>query len=132
MLHCSARATAPNCCDAWFHSWRTLTGVCLWIAVRATGVLIPVLLLCAAGLCKKGADTCESLHVYDLSKMPLCQFIIDYGACHNADCLFNHTRPETVEEKPDCIWYARGFCKQGPECKRRHRKKEMCPDYLGQ
>ena len=86
----------------------------------------------AAGLCKKGADTCESLHIYDLSKMPLCQFIIDYGACHNVDCLFNHTRPEAVEEKPDCIWYARGFCKHGPECKRRHRKKEMCPDYLGQ
>jgi cleavage and polyadenylation specificity factor subunit 4 len=91
------------------------------------------LFLCsAAGLCKKGADTCESLHIYDLSKMPLCQFIIDYGACHNVDCLFNHTRPEAVEEKPDCIWYARGFCKHGPECKRRHRKKEMCPDYLGQ
>lgn len=44
-----------------------------------------MLFVCCSGLCKKGADVCESLHVYDLSKMPFCQFILDYGAC----CLFN-------------------------------------------
>lgn len=80
------------------------------------------------GACKKGADTCESLHIYDLSKMPYCQFVIDYGTCSNADCLFNHVKPEV--EEVDCLWYARGFCKHGPKCKNRHRKKEMCPDYL--
>lgn len=97
---------------------------------------MPLLSICwmfvFTGLCKKGAETCESLHIYDMTKMPLCQFIADYGECHNADCLFNHTLPDAVEEIPDCIWYAQGFCKYGPRCKNRHRKKAMCPDYLGQ
>lgn len=80
------------------------------------------------GSCKKGAELCESLHVYDLSKMQMCQFIVDYGSCSNADCLFNHVKPEV--EEVDCIWYGRGFCRHGPKCKNRHRKREMCPDYL--
>ena len=92
-------------------------------------VCLPVFSSCFLGLCKKGADVCESLHIYDLSKMPFCQFVIDYGSCHNPDCLFNHARPKEREVK-DCIWYARGFCKLGPNCKSRHRKREMCPDYL--
>jgi len=79
-------------------------------------------------LCKKGADACESLHVYDLSKMPFCQFVIDYGACHNPDCLFNHAKPETEEK--ECVWYSRGFCKRGPNCKNKHIRKEMCADYM--
>jgi len=82
------------------------------------------------GLCKKGADVCESLHVYDLSRMPLCQFIVDYGSCHNVDCIFMHTREVVEEEKKECIWYQRGFCKQGSHCKGKHTRKNMCPDYL--
>jgi cleavage and polyadenylation specificity factor subunit 4 len=80
------------------------------------------------GLCKKGADTCESLHIYDLSKMAQCQFMLDYGSCSNADCLFNHVLVEV--EVVDCIWYSRGFCRHGPNCKNRHRPREMCRDYL--
>lgn len=43
--------------------------------------------------------------------------------------MFNHQKPKDRVQK-DCIWYARGFCKLGPNCKSKHRKKEMCPDYL--
>jgi len=83
------------------------------------------------GLCKKGADVCESLHVYDPARMPLCQFIIDYGACHNPDCIFTHSREdEAGKEQKECIWYSRGFCKHGPLCKSKHIRREMCPDYL--
>ena len=93
-----------------------------------------VLFVCSPlGLCKKGADVCESLHVYDLSRMPLCQFIVEYGSCHSADCMFSHTKEEEKEQvKKECMWYSRGFCKLGPNCKSKHVKKEMCPDYLGQ
>lgn len=79
-------------------------------------------------LCKKG-DKCEFLHVYDLSKMPICHFFMNYNACNNPECLYLHTTPE--EQLPPCPWYAkRGFCRRGPECDRRHVRKEACADYL--
>jgi hypothetical protein len=34
------------------------------------------------GLCKK-ETTCEYVHEYDLSRMPLCQFFQTYGTCGN-------------------------------------------------
>ncbi|VDK78662.1 unnamed protein product [Litomosoides sigmodontis] len=67
------------------------------------------------GLCKKG-DQCEFLHEYDLM------------ACSNRECPFRHIDPESKIK--DCPWYDRGFCRHGPFCKHRHRRRVLCPNYL--
>ncbi|CAP26175.1 Protein CBG06226 [Caenorhabditis briggsae] len=79
------------------------------------------------GLCKKG-DQCEFLHEYDLTKMPECFFFSKYSACSNRECPFRHIDPET--KLKDCPWYDRGFCRHGPYCKHRHRRRAVCPNYL--
>lgn len=79
------------------------------------------------GLCKKG-DMCEFLHEYDLSKMPECYFFSKYNACSNKECPFRHIDPESKIK--DCAWYDRGFCRNGPNCKNRHRRRVMCIGYL--
>jgi len=79
------------------------------------------------GLCKKG-DQCEFLHEYDLSRMPECFFFSKYLACSNKECPFRHIDPETKVK--DCPWYDRGFCRHGPYCKNRHRRRVFCPFYL--
>ncbi|VDN57391.1 unnamed protein product [Dracunculus medinensis] len=79
------------------------------------------------GLCKKG-DQCEFLHEYDLSKMPECFFFSKYMACSNRECPFRHIDPESKIK--DCPWYDRGFCRHGPFCKNRHRRRVLCPNYL--
>uniref|UniRef100_A0A1I7XJG6 Cleavage and polyadenylation specificity factor subunit 4 n=1 Tax=Heterorhabditis bacteriophora TaxID=37862 RepID=A0A1I7XJG6_HETBA len=79
------------------------------------------------GLCKKG-DQCEFLHEYDLTKMPECFFFSKYMACSNRECPFRHIDPET--KMKDCPWYDRGFCRHGPYCKHRHRRRVMCPNFL--
>ncbi|KAK0427717.1 hypothetical protein QR680_010387 [Steinernema hermaphroditum] len=79
------------------------------------------------GLCKKG-DQCEFLHEYDLSKMPECYFFSKYLACSNKECPFRHIDPETKIK--DCPWYDRGFCRHGPYCKHRHRRRVLCPNYV--
>uniref|UniRef100_A0A914ZG25 Cleavage and polyadenylation specificity factor subunit 4 n=2 Tax=Parascaris univalens TaxID=6257 RepID=A0A914ZG25_PARUN len=79
------------------------------------------------GLCKKG-DQCEFLHEYDLSKMPECFFFSKYMACSNRECPFRHIDPESKIK--DCPWYDRGFCRHGPYCKHRHRRRVLCPNYL--
>jgi len=79
------------------------------------------------GLCKKG-DGCEFLHEYDLSKMPECFFFSKYTACSNKECPFRHIDPESKIK--DCPWYDRGFCRHGPYCKHRHRRRVICPNYL--
>ncbi|TKR63400.1 hypothetical protein L596_027236 [Steinernema carpocapsae] len=79
------------------------------------------------GLCKKG-DQCEFLHEYDLSKMPECYFFSKFLACSNKECPFRHIDPET--KLKDCPWYDRGFCRHGPYCKHRHRRRVLCPNYL--
>ncbi|KHN84489.1 Cleavage and polyadenylation specificity factor subunit 4 [Toxocara canis] len=79
------------------------------------------------GLCKKG-DQCEFLHEYDLSKMPECFFFSKYMACSNRECPFRHIDPESKIK--DCPWYDRGFCRHGPYCKHRHRRRVLCPSYL--
>lgn len=79
------------------------------------------------GLCKKG-DQCEFLHEYDLSKMPECYFFSKYNACSNKECPFRHVDPESKIK--DCAWYDRGFCRNGPLCKNRHRRRVMCLAYL--
>ncbi|CAI4224540.1 unnamed protein product [Auanema sp. JU1783] len=79
------------------------------------------------GLCKKG-DQCEFLHEYDLTKMPECFFFSKYMACSNRECPFRHIDPES--KLKDCPWYDRGFCRHGPYCKHKHRRRVMCPNYL--
>jgi cleavage and polyadenylation specificity factor subunit 4 len=79
------------------------------------------------GLCKKG-DDCEFLHEYDLSKMPECFFFSKYNACSNKECPFRHIDPESKIK--DCPWYDRGFCRHGPYCKYRHRRRIMCEAYM--
>uniref|UniRef100_A0AC35UI80 Cleavage and polyadenylation specificity factor subunit 4 n=1 Tax=Rhabditophanes sp. KR3021 TaxID=114890 RepID=A0AC35UI80_9BILA len=79
------------------------------------------------GLCKKG-DQCEFLHEYNLSKMPECFFFSKYKACSNKECSFRHIDPESKIK--DCPWYDRGFCRHGPYCKHRHRRRVFCPNYL--
>jgi len=79
------------------------------------------------GLCKKG-DDCEFLHEYDLSKMPECFFFSRYNACSNKECTFRHIDPESKIK--DCPWYDRGFCRHGPYCKYRHRRRILCDAYM--
>eukprot|EP00039_Didymoeca_costata_P009090 m.120349 g.120349 ORF g.120349 m.120349 type:complete len:489 (+) comp14356_c0_seq4:177-1643(+) len=79
------------------------------------------------GLCKKG-DSCEFLHRYDMRRMPECYFWTTFGECHNEECVYLHLDPEM--KRRDCLWYARGFCKHGPECKNRHRKETICVNWL--
>jgi len=79
------------------------------------------------GLCKK-AEECEFLHQLDFAKMPPCHFFVNYGQCSNPDCVFRHIKAEDIMK--DCPWYARGFCKHGPNCRGKHVRKAACPDYL--
>ena len=69
------------------------------------------------GLCKKG-DDCEFLHEYDMAKMPECYFFSKFGRCENRDCQYLHIDPNSKVK--ECPWYARGFCKHGPNCKSRN------------
>lgn len=79
------------------------------------------------GLCKKG-DQCEFLHEYDMSKMPECYFYSKFGRCDNKDCQYQHIDP--ASKIKDCAWYDRGFCRHGPLCKNRHRRRVLCINYL--
>ncbi|OLY79016.1 Cleavage and polyadenylation specificity factor subunit 4 [Smittium mucronatum] len=80
------------------------------------------------GLCKKG-DKCEFLHEYNLTKMPECWFYAKYGECGNSEeCVYQHIDPDSRVK--ECPWYARGFCKNGQHCKRKHARKIMCKNYL--
>mmetsp|Transcript_15501 Transcript_15501/g.21705 ORF Transcript_15501/g.21705 Transcript_15501/m.21705 type:complete len:254 (+) Transcript_15501:67-828(+) len=79
------------------------------------------------GLCKK-ADRCNFLHEYDMSKMQPCIFFVQEGECNNKDCYFLHLRPE--DKITDCKWYDSGFCRHGPKCRKRHRRRVACADYL--
>lgn len=79
------------------------------------------------GLCKKN-DRCDFLHEYNLRKMPECFFFNVYGVCNNSDCLFLHVKPESVAR--ECVWYKRGFCKNGAGCKNKHIRANLCWDYF--
>ena len=78
-------------------------------------------------LCKK-EENCEFLHEYDLSKMPECWFFSKFGECTNEDCQYIHI--DTDKESVECVWYNRGFCKHGPNCRHRHVKRKLCENYL--
>ena len=79
------------------------------------------------GLCKKAAQ-CEFLHVYDVDRMPQCQFYVRDGVCNNKDCQFQHVDPETT--RTECPWYERGFCKHGMACRHRHTRRVACQNYI--
>ncbi|KAI7818291.1 hypothetical protein BC939DRAFT_427968 [Gamsiella multidivaricata] len=80
------------------------------------------------GLCKKG-DNCEFLHEYNLRKMPECWFYSKYGECNSgSECIYLHIDPESKIK--DCPWYARGFCKHGPNCRHKHTRKVLCQNYV--
>eukprot|EP00126_Sphaerothecum_destruens_P013364 Sdes_comp22876_c0_seq1m21247 len=84
------------------------------------------------GLCKKGDEWCDFLHIYDISKMPECRFYTEYGECSNetmnGDCPFRHIDPES--KMKDCPWFQRGFCKHGAKCRNRHVKRVACQNYI--
>ncbi|KAM9537730.1 putative cleavage and polyadenylation specificity factor subunit 4-like protein isoform 1-T1 [Guaruba guarouba] len=46
--------------------------------------------------------------------------------CSNKACPFLHVDASTV----CCPWYDRGFCRQGPLCKYKHKRRVMCANYL--
>lgn len=79
------------------------------------------------GLCKKG-DACEFLHEYNLKRMPECFFFAQYGECSNPECIYLHIDPNAKVRQ--CQWYARGFCKHGPNCRNKHVRNTACPLYL--
>lgn len=79
------------------------------------------------GLCKKG-DLCEFLHEYNLKKMPECWFFSQYGECSNAECIYLHIDPS--QKIKECMQYARGFCRNGPNCRNKHVRKLICPLYM--
>lgn len=61
--------------------------------------------------------------------MPECQFFSRNGFCtQSPDCLYLHIDP--LSKIPLCPSYEKGFCKLGPECVKRHVRKEICPRYL--
>lgn len=81
------------------------------------------------GLCKKG-DQCEYLHEYNLRKMPECVYYAKNGYCtQSPECQYLHVDPQS--KIPRCPYYDLGFCKEGPQCPKRHVKKEnVCQLYL--
>uniref|UniRef100_A0A8B9R2H2 Cleavage and polyadenylation specificity factor subunit 4 n=1 Tax=Anas platyrhynchos TaxID=8839 RepID=A0A8B9R2H2_ANAPL len=80
------------------------------------------------GLCKKG-DGCGFLHSYNVTKRPECYFHAKFGECSIKDCPFLHV-DTTVDNSRACPWYDRGFCRNGPSCKYKHRRRVMCANYL--
>ncbi|CAG8465779.1 11529_t:CDS:2 [Paraglomus brasilianum] len=60
--------------------------------------------------------------------MPECWFYSRYGECSNEDCMYLHIDPESKIK--ECAWYARGFCKHGPNCRHKHVRKVLCQAYL--
>ncbi|KAG9299939.1 hypothetical protein G9A89_009667 [Geosiphon pyriformis] len=82
------------------------------------------------GQCYKG-PRCEYKHApnrRDKAVMPECWFYTRFGECSNEDCLYLHIDPESLMK--ECPWYARGFCKHGPDCRDKHVRKVLCPLYM--
>ncbi|OQS53906.1 CPSF4 [Ecytonucleospora hepatopenaei] len=79
------------------------------------------------GMCKKN-EKCDYLHEYIIKKLPECFFFNVYGVCNNNECMFLHVRPDSAAKI--CVWYNKGFCKSGPNCKNKHITKSLCWDYF--
>lgn len=86
------------------------------------------------GMCIKG-DSCDFLHIFDYSRMPLCRAFRKHGRCHEHDigvCPLRHDDPPvesesgedrtTGERKNLCLRYLFGYCSSGPTCQQRHVK----------
>jgi hypothetical protein len=73
------------------------------------------------GLCRRNMYTCDYYHIYDEELLPLCQFFTR-GECNIPDCMFRH--PVLAKDMVYCVDYARGFCKDGPKCLKRHARFE--------
>eukprot|EP00934_Nitzschia_sp_Nitz4_P005765 Nitzschia sp. Nitz4//scaffold230_size58257//14545//16477//NITZ4_006476-RA/size58257-augustus-gene-0.2-mRNA-1//1//CDS//3329543235//5755//frame0 len=68
-------------------------------------------------LCMKGS-ACEFLHMFDLSKMPLCR----HGErCKVHDCPFRHI---SEANRLECVFYSQGFCIHGPFCRYKHVRRD--------
>ena len=67
-------------------------------------------------LCMKGA-ACEFLHMYDLSRMPLCRW---GDRCKVKDCPFRHI---SESNRMECVFYSQGFCIHGPYCRYKHHRR---------
>jgi len=62
--------------------------------------------------------TFRFLHMYDLSKMPLCR----HGErCKVQDCPFRHI---SEANRLECVFYSQGFCIHGPFCRYKHLRKD--------
>jgi cleavage and polyadenylation specificity factor subunit 4 len=61
--------------------------------------------------------------------MPECNFFLRNNYCSNGEeCLYLHIDPES--KLPPCPHYDRGFCPLGPNCSKKHVRKEICPFFL--
>ncbi|KAK9761659.1 RNA-binding component of cleavage and polyadenylation factor [Basidiobolus ranarum] len=61
--------------------------------------------------------------------MPECWFYSKFNECSNGDeCIYLHIDPESKIK--ECPWYARGFCKHGPNCRHKHVRMVACQLYL--
>lgn len=79
-------------------------------------------------LCDKG-DHCKFLHEFDRDKMIKCQFYEKFHKCSNPYCIFQHDKTDWHDDT--CLYYARGFCRHGNRCRRRHDyKNSICLNYL--
>ena len=51
-------------------------------------------------LCTKDDATCNFLHRYDKSRMPICRHLVKYGECLNRqNCVYKHT----IDEVKECV-----------------------------
>lgn len=61
--------------------------------------------------------------------MPECNFFVRNGYCSNGEeCLYLHIDPES--KIPLCPHYEKGFCPLGPNCSKKHVRKQICKFYL--
>jgi len=62
--------------------------------------------------------------------MPECNFFVRNGYCSNGEeCLYLHVDPDS--KIPRCPHYENGFCPLGPNCAKKHvRKQVMCKFFL--
>ena len=79
------------------------------------------------GMCKRN-EKCDYLHEYIIKKLPECFFFNVYGICNNNECMFLHVKPDSKAKV--CVWYQKGFCRNGPKCKNKHILKPLCWDYF--
>ena len=85
-------------------------------------------------VCKKN-KTCDRLHQYDLQRMPHCRFFT--SGCLEPACIYQaratphptrlvvclmlcQHKDDNQDDRGNCTFYARGFCKNGPRCSRNH------------